>query len=114
MRRRLATLLAALALASLGLFAGAVQANAGGGDKPHDKCETSKGKAEGCPNHPDDGGEDDGDTPSCADLPDQALVDACNQVTGGGSEPPAAPSCADLPDQALVDACNQVTGSLPS
>jgi hypothetical protein len=41
-------------------------------------------------------------------------VDACNQVTGGGSEPPAAPSCADLPDQALVDACNQVTGSLPS
>jgi hypothetical protein len=114
MRRRLATLLMALALASLGV-AGAAHAASDNGGKPADKCAPSNGKAEGCPNHPD-GGDDGGtDAPSCADLPDPQLAALCQQIVdaltggGGGGEPPAAPTCADVPEplgtvcQTIVD-----------
>src|SRR5687768_17281699 len=113
MRRRLATLLAALALVSLAAlgFTGIAQAKSDSADGTRDKCETSKEKANGCDEHPGehDDDDDDGSSPSCADLPDQALIDLCEALTGGGGGGED-PSCASLPDQALIDLCEALTG----
>ena len=121
MQKRMVAILATVCLV-LGLgFGSALAAQDGAGEaQQSDKCERSDGKAKGCENHPGGGDdeEDPGEGPFCADLAqiDQALADACDELTGGGDpgDPGEGPSCEQLPDPALVAACTDVTGNLPA